>query len=354
MPPGTPSGNGRSSASAAHARSMAASPHAAPTRASSVRRARFVVGAMPPKPVSTERMVQPPSPGESSTRMQAFTMEMSSSRRRACLKLRANSNSPVGGGTRTRQITSEGDMSTVRYRLKNSRTSTSRGGQPHPATVTVAPSAISTGFMSEMGLAVARFPARAATLRICPLANQRSMSSMALSHENAARGRSFRASSMKCSTEDSVTAPPITSAPSASKQSSCSSLTAAVDICTGYSSFLNFVSMPISVLPDTSLAVGSCFFRANKVGRLLGLYHVTCLPMTFKSAVGLARKASGKGTAKDSLQDARLDTVALEEEHTWTPPSPSGPAAAPPPHLPCDGTACLSHANVLPASRMGR
>ena len=43
----------------------------------------------------------------------------------------------------------------------------------------------------------------------------------------------------------------------------------------GYPAFLNFISMPTSVLPTTSLAAGCLAFSANRLPRLVGLRGVT-------------------------------------------------------------------------------
>ena len=42
----------------------------------------------------------------------------------------------------------------------------------------------------------------------------------------------------------------------------------------GYPAFLNFISMPTSVLPTTSLAAGCLAFSANRLPRLVGLRSV--------------------------------------------------------------------------------
>lgn len=39
----------------------------------------------------------------------------------------------------------------------------------------------------------------------------------------------------------------------------------------GYPAFLNFISMPTSVLPTTSLAAGCLAFSANRLPKLVGL-----------------------------------------------------------------------------------
>ena len=53
-----------------------------------------------------------------------------------------------------------------------------------PCTSIVAPDAKSTGFISEIGLAVHKLPAKEATLRICEDANQRNISTIALALRN--------------------------------------------------------------------------------------------------------------------------------------------------------------------------
>mmetsp|Transcript_114770 Transcript_114770/g.286831 ORF Transcript_114770/g.286831 Transcript_114770/m.286831 type:complete len:203 (+) Transcript_114770:611-1219(+) len=188
---------------------------------------------------------------------------------------------------------------------------------------------MSTGFKSEIGLAVAMFPASAATFRICVLANQCSMSNIARSPRVFSWGRPASDRSMKFSSFDSVTAPPIIRAPALSNSSCCSSGTAAVETITGYSMCLNFVSIPTSVLPATIFAVGNDFFSANMEAKSLGAYHVTRSPTTFSGARAAAatelRSSSGirGGGEKGNLAPLHaerlysgFDKTALVELHT--------------------------------------
>mmetsp|Transcript_45986 Transcript_45986/g.131276 ORF Transcript_45986/g.131276 Transcript_45986/m.131276 type:complete len:217 (-) Transcript_45986:174-824(-) len=216
---------------------------------------------------------------------------------------------------------------------------------------------MSTGLRSEMGLAVTMLPASTATFRICALANQWSISRIAFRPRHSSPGRSFTTASRKCSMVARLTAPPMMSEPSLSKPISCSSETDAVEIMAGYSHFLNFVSMPTSVLPATSLASGMALFSASSVARSVGRYQVTFVPVIFSgSGAGAARRACGKaGPPASSPQAAATEAIAaFVLLQTCTSPSSSGRARPPSGPRAGSGHRSLSQQNVLAASRIGR
>mmetsp|Transcript_6130 Transcript_6130/g.15058 ORF Transcript_6130/g.15058 Transcript_6130/m.15058 type:complete len:227 (+) Transcript_6130:2835-3515(+) len=89
-PPGTSGGSGMSADSPAnapvsHCESPASPPHVAPVRFAMAVRAVIVVGPMPPKAMSAASTFHMSSTGAKSTRMPPVTIEISSSRRLACL-----------------------------------------------------------------------------------------------------------------------------------------------------------------------------------------------------------------------------------------------------------------------------
>mmetsp|Transcript_72482 Transcript_72482/g.143693 ORF Transcript_72482/g.143693 Transcript_72482/m.143693 type:complete len:201 (+) Transcript_72482:2054-2656(+) len=117
MPPGACFSSGTSLVSSLSAESNVACPHGCPRNAASACLARFVVAAMPPNTARTCKTVHPLAVGSSCTRKQALTIEMSSSRRLACLYDLTNSYTPLGksgAGTCTEQSTSSGFNSTTR------------------------------------------------------------------------------------------------------------------------------------------------------------------------------------------------------------------------------------------------
>lgn len=84
-PPGAPSGTRSSAASAAPPASKVPSDQTRPTIAAAARSAITHVGASPPKASAASAHTQPSALGSKRARSVAVTIEMSSSRRRACL-----------------------------------------------------------------------------------------------------------------------------------------------------------------------------------------------------------------------------------------------------------------------------
>ena len=112
-PPGALGATRSSSARQAHAVSMCWASHGFPTSRSHVLGLSTTVGASPPHAKHASLTTQLPPSAASRTRMPAVTIEMSSSRRRACLKGVANSSGRVWG-TRIETITSDGCSATLR------------------------------------------------------------------------------------------------------------------------------------------------------------------------------------------------------------------------------------------------
>mmetsp|Transcript_9321 Transcript_9321/g.32839 ORF Transcript_9321/g.32839 Transcript_9321/m.32839 type:complete len:312 (+) Transcript_9321:246-1181(+) len=287
MPPGTSVGSGRSSSSASTTGPMRASDQVAPTSAATALGACAVMGAMPAKPMPASATVhdEPSALGASSTRKAPPASAMSSSRRRACLNACTYSNFRVKGRN-TRSSTSSGFSSVLRYDLKKDVIGTVRCSPVGAISVTRAPAATSVGFKSLIGDAVAMLPARAATLRIWLDANQRSIE-MTAPKTPACSGRSRTRSRHASPTSVSDTQPPTSrpprpSTPGASDGSttcsSCSSGTCIVWMRTGYSMFLNLVSMPTSVLPTISFASGAMPLSSSSWSSVVGRNHKTRAP----------------------------------------------------------------------------
>mmetsp|Transcript_75814 Transcript_75814/g.158037 ORF Transcript_75814/g.158037 Transcript_75814/m.158037 type:complete len:231 (-) Transcript_75814:835-1527(-) len=220
-------------------------------------------------------------------------------------------------------------MLTVRYFRKNSLTDISRVAPPFETRTAVASSVISTGFMSEMGLAVTKLPESTATFRIWVLANHLSISTIAVSLEVWLEQFLERALSKVCSKVLKVTAPPTWRVPVSSKETSRSSGTRLGQRITGYSWFLNFVSMPTSVFPATTFAWGCSDLASNRASKLLGANHITRSPSTLNaglvlrsfSKVFIFSDSSGTGGAVPFVTAFIASSTVFVEEHTSALPS---------------------------------
>mmetsp|Transcript_24337 Transcript_24337/g.78149 ORF Transcript_24337/g.78149 Transcript_24337/m.78149 type:complete len:229 (-) Transcript_24337:121-807(-) len=105
-PPGADAPTRSSSTIAAHASSTLCASHGRPTSAAAALRATTTVGARPPNAKHVSATTYTPPAGCRRTRSPAVTMEMSSSRRRACLYGRTKS-SGAQCGTKKETITAE-------------------------------------------------------------------------------------------------------------------------------------------------------------------------------------------------------------------------------------------------------
>lgn len=149
--------------------SVAKSENFFPFKNSSAFFAPIVVGAIPPYTKSTLSTTPPSS---SATLNAAFTIAISSSFLFDCLYARINSPFALATGIRKLAIIASAGSAVCLYPVKNDRIAISVVAPKLRAT-SVAPVATNTGFKSEIGLAVARFPAGVPTLRICRPAKYR-------------------------------------------------------------------------------------------------------------------------------------------------------------------------------------
>ena len=180
-PPGTVSGSDSSSISFFVPSTNVAFANSAPVSALAVSAAMTVFGAMPPKAIAKWSITNLPSLTTRRSFIPAVTMLISSSRRRACLNGLTYSNASARTGTSTHSTISFGLMSTTRYLRKNSCTGTDllatvMLSSSKLESIIFPPMEASIGFISEMGLAVTKFPPKHATFLICVDANHRSMS----------------------------------------------------------------------------------------------------------------------------------------------------------------------------------
>jgi hypothetical protein len=168
-------------------------------------------------------------------------------------------------------------------------------------------------------------------------ANQRSCSATARSPAPRCRGNSAARARNPSSSRVSVTDAP-TRTPSPVTSKALSSGTCVAPTSTGYLAALNFISMPTSVLPTTSLAPGWRCFSASRASRVKGRCHAATGPGMASSGGERVRSSGGKigsaeGRAGVKGPRAGPSLWALLEAIT---PSPSG-APPQPQGWPVDG-----------------